>query len=60
MQVSPEEERQLEMTWVKLQQMEENTRKLYKEVKKYEECLAGVQVMELFLIAYFSKTHFSS
>jgi len=42
-QVSPEEERQLEMTWVKLQQMEENTRKLYKEVKKYEECLAGVQ-----------------
>lgn len=60
MQVSPEEERQLEMTWVKLQQMEENTRKLYKEVKKYEECLAGVQVMELFLITYFSKTHFSS
>ena len=48
-QVSPEEERQLEMTWVKLQQMEENTRKLYKEVKKYEECLAGVQVIKWFL-----------
>jgi len=43
---SHEEERKLELSYVHLQDLEENSKKLYKEVKKYEECLTGLQRQE--------------
>ena len=43
---SHEEERKLELSYVQLQDLEENSKKLYKEVKKYEECLTGLQRQE--------------
>eukprot|EP00092_Neocalanus_flemingeri_P004645 GFUD01005008.1.p1 GENE.GFUD01005008.1~~GFUD01005008.1.p1 ORF type:complete len:266 (-),score=90.11 GFUD01005008.1:134-931(-) len=44
--VSHEDDRELEIAYVKLQDLEENTKKLYKEVKKYEECLTALQKQE--------------
>jgi len=44
--VSHEDDRELELSYVKLQDLEENTKKLYKEVKKYEECLTSLQKQE--------------
>ena len=41
--VSAEDDRALEITYVKLQEMEENSKKIQKEVKKYEECLSLLQ-----------------
>ena len=41
--VSPEDDRALEITYVKLQEMEENSKKIHKEVKRYEECLSALQ-----------------
>ena len=43
---SHEEERKLELSYVQLQDLEENSKKLHKEVKKYEECLTGLQRQE--------------
>ena len=43
---SHEEERKLELSYVQLQDLEDNSKKLYKEVKKYEECLTGLQRQE--------------
>jgi len=43
---SHEEERQLELSYVQLQELEESSKKLYKEVKKYEECLTALQRQE--------------
>ena len=44
--VSHEDDRELELSYVKLQDLEESTKKLYKEVKKYEECLTALQKQE--------------
>jgi len=44
--LSHDEDRDLEMTFVRLQDMEENTKKLYKEVRRYEDCLANLQKTE--------------
>lgn len=41
-----EEERSLELAYVRLQDLEESSKKLYKEVKKYEECLTNLQRQE--------------
>ena len=41
-----EDERKLELAYVQLQDLEESSKKLYKEVKKYEECLTGLQRQE--------------
>jgi len=41
-----EEERELELNYVRLQDLEESSKKLYKEVKKYEECLTSLQRQE--------------
>ena len=41
--VSAEDDRAMEITYVKLQEMEENSKKIHKEVKKYEECLSALQ-----------------
>ena len=44
--VSTEDDRALEITYVKLQEMEENSKKIHKEVKKYEDCLSALQRAE--------------
>jgi len=44
--VSLDDDRELELAYVKLQDLEENTKKLYKEVKKYGECLSALQKQE--------------
>jgi len=44
--VSHDEDRELEMTFVRLQEMEENSKKLYKEVRRYEDCLTNLQKTE--------------
>ena len=44
--VSPEDDRAMEITYVKLQEMEENSKKIHKEVKKYEDCLSALQRAE--------------
>ena len=44
--VSPEDDRAMEITYVKLQEMEENSKKIQKEVKKYEDCLSSLQRAE--------------
>ena len=36
---SYEDERLLELSYVKLQELEENTKKVYKEVKRSEDCI---------------------
>ena len=41
--VSMDDDRCLEITYVNLQEMEENSRKIQREVKKYEDCLLGLQ-----------------
>ena len=41
--VSMDDDRSLEITYVNLQEMEENSRKIQREVKKYEDCLLGLQ-----------------
>ena len=41
--VSMDDDRSLEITYVNLQEMEENSKKIQREVKKYEECLLGLQ-----------------
>ena len=41
--VSMEDDRSLEITYVILQEMEDNSKKIQKEVKKYEECLSSLQ-----------------
>lgn len=38
-----DDERNLEITYVNLQEMEENSKKIQKEVKKYEDCLTALQ-----------------
>jgi len=43
---SHEDDRDLEMSYVRLQELEESTKKLYKEVKKYEDCLSSLQKLE--------------
>ena len=44
--VSTEDDRAMEITYVKLQEMEENSKKIQKEVKKYEDCLSALQRAE--------------
>ena len=41
--VTMDDDRTLEITYVNLQEMEETSRKIQKEVKKYEDCLTGLQ-----------------
>ena len=41
--VSMDEDRSLEITYVNRQEMEENSKKIQREAKKYEECLLGLQ-----------------
>lgn len=41
--VSVDDDRTLEITYVNLQEMEDSSRKIQKEVKKYEECLVSLQ-----------------
>jgi len=41
--VSVDDDRNLEITYVNLQEMEENSKKIQKEVKKYEDCLTSLQ-----------------
>jgi len=43
---SYEDDRELEMTYVRLQEQEENTKKLYKEVKRSEDCLSCLHKAE--------------
>jgi len=40
------DDRQLELTFVKLQELEENSKKLYKEVKRSEDCLSEMHKAE--------------
>ena len=44
--LSTEDDRAMEITYVKLQEMEENSKKIQKEVKKYEDCLTALQRAE--------------
>lgn len=43
---SHEDDRDLEMSYNRLQDLEESSKKLYKEVKKYEDCLSNLQKLE--------------
>lgn len=53
---SHEDDRLMEMTFVKLQELEENSRKLHKEVKRSEDCLQELHRIEEKLVSDLSSS----